>query len=69
MRKRRMLALLVGIAAIAALSGCYGKKIYELEDKESPLAIFHMMKLADVLDSVADNAENAALRMVTAVSK
>jgi predicted phosphate transport protein (TIGR00153 family) len=45
------------------------KKIYELEDRESPLAIFHLMKLADVLDSVADNAENAALRMVTAVSK
>jgi predicted phosphate transport protein (TIGR00153 family) len=45
------------------------KKIYSLEDTESPLAIFHLMKLADVLDSVADNAENAALRMVTAVSK
>ena len=45
------------------------KAIYALEDKESPLAIFHMMKLADVLDSVADNAENAALTMVNAVSK
>jgi predicted phosphate transport protein (TIGR00153 family) len=45
------------------------KAIYSLEGKESPMALFHMMRFADVLDSVADNAENAALRMVLVVSK
>ena len=45
------------------------KKIYTLEGKESPLAIVHMMRFLDVLDSVADNAENAALKIVLVVSK
>ena len=45
------------------------KAIYALEDKESPMALFHMMRFCDVLDSVADYAENAALRMVLVVSK
>ena len=31
MRKTRVLGLLLVVAAIALLSGCYGKKIYELE--------------------------------------
>ncbi|NIP35785.1 MAG: DUF47 family protein, partial [Thermoplasmata archaeon] len=45
------------------------KAIYALEGKESPMALFHMMRFADVLDSVADHAENAALRLVLVVSK
>lgn len=45
------------------------KAIYELESTESPMALFHMMRFADVLDSVADHAENAALRMVQIVSR
>jgi predicted phosphate transport protein (TIGR00153 family) len=45
------------------------KAIYDLEGKESPMALFHLMRFSDVLDSVADNAENAALRMVLVVSK
>lgn len=45
------------------------KAIYALEGKESPMALIHMMRFTDVLDSVADNAENAALRMVLVVSK
>jgi len=45
------------------------RAFYSLEGKESPLAIFHMMRFSDVLDAVADNAENAALRMVLVVSK
>ena len=45
------------------------KAIYALEGKENPLAIFHMMRFTDVLDSVADNAENAALKIVLVVSK
>ena len=45
------------------------KAIYGLESTESPMALFHMMRFADVLDSVADHAENAALRMVQIVSR
>jgi len=45
------------------------KAIYALEGKESPMALFHMMRFSDVLDSVADHAENAALRLVLVVSK
>ncbi len=45
------------------------RAIYALEGKESPMALVHMMRFTDVLDSVADNAENAALRMVLVVSK
>jgi predicted phosphate transport protein (TIGR00153 family) len=45
------------------------KKIYALEGRESPLAIVHMMRFLDVLDGVADNAENAALKIVLVVSK
>jgi predicted phosphate transport protein (TIGR00153 family) len=45
------------------------KAIYALEDKESPMALFHMMKFSDVLDSVADHAENSALKLVLVVSK
>ena len=45
------------------------KAIYSLESEESPMALYHLMRFADVLDSVADNAENAALRMVLVVSK
>jgi predicted phosphate transport protein (TIGR00153 family) len=45
------------------------KAIYALEDQESPMALFHMMRLSDVLDSVADHAENAALKFVLVVSK
>ncbi len=45
------------------------KAIYALEGKESPMALFHMMRFSDVLDSVADHAENAALRFVLVVSK
>jgi predicted phosphate transport protein (TIGR00153 family) len=45
------------------------KAIYALEGKESPMAMYHMMRFADVLDSVADHAENAALRLVLVVSK
>ncbi len=45
------------------------KAIYDLEGEESPMALFHMMRFADVLDSVADHAENAALRFVQVVSK
>ena len=45
------------------------RAIYALEGKESPMAMVHMMRFTDVLDSVADNAENAALRMVLVVSK
>ena len=33
------------------------------------MALVHMMRFADVLDSVADHAENAALRFVQVVSK
>ncbi len=45
------------------------RAIYALEGKESPMALVHLMRFTDVLDSVADNAENAALRMVLVVSK
>lgn len=45
------------------------KVIYGLEGRESPLACFHMMRFIDVLDQVADNAENAALKIVIVVSK
>jgi uncharacterized protein Yka (UPF0111/DUF47 family) len=45
------------------------KAIYRLEGKESPMALYHMMRFADVLDSVADHAENAAIRLVQVVSK
>jgi uncharacterized protein Yka (UPF0111/DUF47 family) len=45
------------------------KAIYELEGKESFLAIYHMMRFTDVLDRVADNAENAANKMMLIVSK
>jgi predicted phosphate transport protein (TIGR00153 family) len=45
------------------------KAIYALEGSESSLAIFHMMKFADVLDKVADNAENAANKIILVVSK
>jgi predicted phosphate transport protein (TIGR00153 family) len=45
------------------------RTIYALEEKESPMTLFHLMRFSDVLDSVADHAENAALRMVLVVSK
>ncbi len=45
------------------------KEIYALEEGMSPLAIFHMMRFTDVLDSVADSAENAALKIVQVISK
>jgi predicted phosphate transport protein (TIGR00153 family) len=45
------------------------KAIYGLEDQLSPVAIYHMMRFTIVLDRVADNAENAALKMVQIVSK
>jgi predicted phosphate transport protein (TIGR00153 family) len=45
------------------------KAIYSQEDKMSPLAIFHLMRFTDVLDKVADSAENAALKIVLVVSK
>lgn len=45
------------------------KAIYALEGKESFLAIYHMMRFTDVLDRVADNAENAANIMMLVVSK
>jgi predicted phosphate transport protein (TIGR00153 family) len=45
------------------------KAIYALEGKESPMALYHMMRFCDVLDSVADHAENAALRLVLIVSR
>jgi len=45
------------------------KAIYALEGKESFLAIYHMMRFTDVLDRVADNAENAANKMMLVVSK
>jgi len=45
------------------------KAIYALEGKENPMALFHLMRFSDVLDSVADHAENAALRLVLVVSK
>ena len=45
------------------------KAIYALEGSESSLAIFHLMKFADVLDKVADNAENAANKIILVVSK
>lgn len=45
------------------------KAIYDLEDQESPMALFHMMKFSDVLDSIADHAENAANSLVLVVSK
>jgi predicted phosphate transport protein (TIGR00153 family) len=45
------------------------RAIYALEGKESPMALVHLMRFTDVLDSVADHAENAALRMVLVVSK
>ena len=45
------------------------KAIYRLEGKVSSLAIVHMMRFTDVLDQVADNAENAALKIVIVVSK
>lgn len=45
------------------------KAIYDLEGKENPMALVHMMRFCDVLDSVADHAENAALRLVQVVSK
>ena len=45
------------------------KQIYSLEGKESFLAIYHMMRFTDVLDSIADSAENAANKMMLTVSK
>lgn len=45
------------------------KAIYALEGQESFLAIYHMMRFTDVLDRIADNAENAANRMMLTVSK
>ncbi len=45
------------------------KAIYQLEGKISPLAVIHMMRFTDVLDKVADSAENAANRIVLIVSK
>jgi predicted phosphate transport protein (TIGR00153 family) len=45
------------------------KAIYGLEGSHSSLAIFHMMRFADVLDKVADNAENAANKVILVVSK
>jgi predicted phosphate transport protein (TIGR00153 family) len=45
------------------------KEIYQLEDKMSPLAIVHLMRFTDVLDGVADSAENAANKIVLIVSK
>ncbi len=45
------------------------KKIYALEDKESTMALIHLMRVLRTLDSVADHAENSALRMVVIASK
>ncbi|MCK5251795.1 MAG: DUF47 domain-containing protein [Thermoplasmata archaeon] len=45
------------------------KAIYALEGSESSLAIFHLMKFADVLDKVADTAEHAANKIILVVSK
>ncbi len=45
------------------------KAIYALEDKLSPVSIYHIMRFTDVMDRVADSAENAALKMVQVVSR
>ncbi len=45
------------------------KAVYALEGQESPMALFHMLRFLNQLDSVADNAENSALRMVVIVAK
>jgi hypothetical protein len=45
------------------------RAVYSLEGKESAVTIFHLLKFLDVLDGVADHAENASLRLVVVVSK
>jgi predicted phosphate transport protein (TIGR00153 family) len=45
------------------------KAIYQLEGEVSPLAVIHLMRFTDVLDKVADAAENAANKIVLIVSK
>jgi predicted phosphate transport protein (TIGR00153 family) len=45
------------------------KAVYALEGQETPMALFHMLRFLNQLDSVADNAENSALRMVVIVAK
>jgi predicted phosphate transport protein (TIGR00153 family) len=45
------------------------KAIYALEGRVSPVTITHLMRFSDVIDNVADQAENAALRMALIVSK
>lgn len=45
------------------------RAVYALEGKESAVTIFHLLRFLDVLDGVADHAENASLKMVVVVSK
>jgi len=36
------------------------KKIYELENKLKPMDVYHLLKIADWVDDIADHAENVA---------
>jgi len=45
------------------------KAIYAQEGKVSPLAVVHMLRFSDVIDRVADYAENSANTIVAVVSK
>ena len=51
------------------LNKAAAKAVYALEGKESAVTIFHLLRFLDVLDGVADHAENASLKMVVVVSK
>jgi predicted phosphate transport protein (TIGR00153 family) len=45
------------------------KATYALEGEVSPLTVVHILRFTDVMDRVADNAENSALKIVLVVSK
>ncbi|MCD6108636.1 MAG: DUF47 family protein, partial [Thermoplasmata archaeon] len=36
------------------------KNIYKLEKKLKPMDIYHLLKIADWIDDIADHAENVA---------
>ena len=45
------------------------KKIYKLEDSLSPMDMYHLLKMVDWIDDIADHAENVADWLRAAVAK
>jgi predicted phosphate transport protein (TIGR00153 family) len=52
-----------------AINKQLARRIYALENTESTMTLIHLMRVLRTLDSVADHAENSALRMVVIASK